>query len=213
VPEEQGMRHRALYCLSVVLLFLSLCGPPPVRAQDPGPRLVGTAVAEDPGESIAVIEDPASGKQRIYREGARLGKGLIKKILFGKVIVETRAGEEVLVVGRGSSQPWPGQPGRLEREEVESSIPDYTHLMEQIRVRPKFEGGQPRGFVIYNIGPGSIFEKMGLQDGDIIVSVNGRAFETTQPVVEFYDALMKGETVSLEVNREGSPQRLLFEIR
>jgi len=197
----------------VVLLFLSLWGPPPVRAQDRGPRLVGTAVAEDPGQSIAVIEDAASGKQRIYREGARLGNGLIKKILFGKVIIETRAGEEMLVVGRGSSQPPPGQPARLERKEVDSSIPDYTHLMEQIRVRAKFEGGRPRGFIIYNIGPGSIFEKMGLQDGDVIVAVNGRAFETTQPVVEFYDALMKGETVSLEVNREDSTQRLLFEIQ
>jgi len=202
----------------VVLLFLSLCGTPLASAQDTGPTLVGTAVAEDPGQSIAVIEDAASGKQLIYREGARLGKGLIKKILFGKVIIETRAGEEMLVVGRGSSQPWPGQPppgqtARLERKEVDSSIPDYTHLMEQIRVRAKFEGGQPRGFVIYNIGPGSIFEKMGLQDGDVIVAVNGRAFGTTQPVVEFYDALMKGETVSLEVNREDSTQRLLFEIR
>jgi len=169
-------------------------------------------VAEDPGESIAVIEDPASGKQRIYREGVRLGKGLIKKILFGKVIIETSAGEVMLVVGRGSSQPPPGQPARLEREEVDASIPDYTKLMEQIRVRPKFEGGQPRGFVIYNIGPGSIFEKMGLQDGDIIVSVNGRVLETSQPVMEFYEALMKEETVSLEVNREDSMQRLLFEI-
>jgi len=170
-------------------------------------------VAEDPGESIAVIEDSATGKQLICREGARFKNGLIKKILFGKVIVETRAGEEVLVVGRGSSQPSPGQTGRLEREEVDSSLPDYTRLMEQIRVRPKFEGGQPSGFVIYNIGPGSIFEKMGLQDGDVIVALNGRAFETSQPVVEFYEALMQEEAVSLEVNREDSTQRLFFEIR
>ena len=207
------MKCRSVCCVLLVLILHAIPGPPLASALDSDRKLVGTVVAADPEQSLAVIENPTTGRQRVYREGDQLGDGFVKKILFGKVIVETGAGEEVLAMGGGSSSPSPRQTARLDRETVDSAIPDYTQMMRQIRVRPKFEGGQPSGFVIYNIGAGSIFEQMGLKDGDVIVAVNGRTFDTTQPVVEFYDALMEDETVSLEVKRGDSTQRLLLEIQ
>jgi general secretion pathway protein C len=85
--------------------------------------------------------------------------------------------------------------------------------MEQISVRPQFEAGRANGFVIYSIEPGSVFERMGLRDGDVIQGINGRTFTTTQPVLDFYDALKEGGTVSLEIQRDETKQKLLFEIR
>jgi type II secretory pathway component PulC len=54
---------------------------------------------------------------------------------------------------------------------------------------------------------------MGLRDGDVIQGINGRTFTTTQPVLDFYDALKEGGTVSLEIQRDETKQKLLFEIR
>jgi len=189
----------------------------PPAPQDIGFLLIGTAVSDDnPEKSLAVVEDQSTGKQGAYREGDQVRDILVKKILFGKVIIVTASGDVAISMNSWSyadsiaSGP---QPGKLDAEEVDAVIPDYMALMHQIRVRSYFSGGRLAGFVIYNIEPGSIFERMGLKNGDVIESVNGKFFTTTQPVVEFYNALMDSETVALEIIRNDKRQGLLFEIQ
>lgn len=188
-----------------------------VKDKDLGFRLIGTAVSDDnPERSLAVVEDQATGTQSVYSEGDLAGGLLIKNILYGKVIVATSTGDMVISVNSGgyarnlASEP---QAGQLSAEELDAVIPDYMALMQQIRVRSYFAEGRLAGFVIYNIEAGSIFERMGLQNGDVIESVNGKFFATTQPVVEFYDALMESETVTLEVIRDNTRKGLLFNIQ
>lgn len=210
------MKHESVYFVILLALSLGLLGYAPASAQDLGLRLVGTAVSDDPRQSYAVIEAQSSGQQKPYREGDQVGEIIIKKILLGKVVVHTPGGEAVLSMRSGESPAGLSQAEpsvRLDRQEVDSALPDYSHLMQQVRVRPKFEGGRPIGFVIYSIEPGSIFARMGLMDGDVITAMNGRSFETSQPVVDFYDALKQGGTVSLDINRDDSSQKLNFEIR
>jgi len=210
------MKHESVYFVILLALSLGLLGYAPASAQDLGLRLVGTAVSDDPRQSYAVIEAQSSGQQKPYREGDQVGEIIIKKILLGKVVVHTPGGEAVLSMRSGESPAGLSQAepsARLDRKEVDSALPDYSHLMQQVRVRPKFEGGRPIGFVIYSIEPGSIFARMGLMDGDVITAMNGRSFETSQPVVDFYDALKQGGTVSLDINRDDSSQKLNFEIR
>jgi type II secretory pathway component PulC len=177
-------------------------------------------VASDSGRSFAIIEVESTGIQRVCREGDRLGEILVKEILFGKVVIGTNAGDAVLSVGSRvaagrlvrASQTAP-QLARLDREEIDSALPDYAQLAREIRTRPRFEGGRPDGFVIYNIGPESILAQLGLHDGDTIVGVNERPFSTTQPAVEFYDALKEGGIGSVEIKRDDGIRELLFEIR
>jgi general secretion pathway protein C len=196
--------------------MLSCLWPALIYAQDLGLKLVGTAVSDDSRQSYAVIEAQSSGQQKPYREGDQVGEILIKKILLGKVVIQTPKGEALLSMRGGESAASASQPrpaARIERKEVNSTLPDYKHLMEQISVRPQFEAGRANGFVIYSLEPGSIFSRMGLRDGDVIQGINGRTFTTTQPVLDFYDALKEGGTVSLEIQRDESKQKLLFEIR
>ena len=85
-------------------------------------------------------------------------------------------GEQILTVGSGrlsGSRPPAPETGPLTKKEVDAALPDYPALMQQIRVRSQFQGGRPAGFVIYKIEPGSIFERMGLENSDVIVKVNG----------------------------------------
>ena len=183
--------------------------------EDLGFRLVGTAVSDNPGQSLAVMEDLSTGKQGTYKEGDRPGGVLIKKILYGEVVVQTNTGEQILTVGSGrlsGSRPPDPETGPLTKKEVDAALPDYPALMQQIRVRSQFREGRPAGFVIYKIEPGSIFERMGLENSDVIVKVNGMEITSSQPVMEFYDALKAGGTISLEVRREDTTRNLMFEI-
>lgn len=187
----------------------------PLAAQDLGWKLVGTAVADDPAVRLAIIEYQPTRHRRAYKEGDRLGEHLIKTILDGQVVISTGTGDAVLSMLRGRNAdalPVNPQIAYLPREEVDSTLPDEMQFMREIGVRPRFEGGRPSGFVIYSIQAESIFARMGLRDGDVIVGVNGKSFATTQSTMEFYDAIKKGGTVSFEIKREDSTQRLFFEI-
>ena len=206
--------------------MLFLCVPAPFSvgipeaqgSQDLGLRLVGTAVGDDPSRNIAIaiIENQSTGNQRACREGDPLGEFVIKKILSGYVVIGTKMGDQTLSLdhggngGRIESSP---QTARLDRKEVDSVLPDYMRLMYEIRVRPHFEAGRPAGFLIYNIEPGSIFSRMGLENGDVIKAVYGRPVATTHEAMEFYGALKTGTTVSLDIRRDKSAQKLHFEIR
>jgi S1-C subfamily serine protease len=107
----------------------------------------------------------------------------------------------------------PPEMARLDRKEVDSTLPDYMQLMKEIRVRPYLKAGRPAGFLIYNIEPGSILSRMGLENGDVINAVNGRRVATTQEASEFYGALKSGTKVSLNIQRDERAQELQFEIR
>jgi general secretion pathway protein C len=205
---------------------VSLAGLP-VALKVLGLKLVGTVVGEDAAANLAIIDDPSTRKQDLYREGDQVGQALVKKILRNKVVLDTGKGDEVLSMEpeekAGSSlaqqqpftslPPTPADSDELTREEIESALPEYRNLMQQIRVRPHFEAGKPGGFMIYNIDPGSIYAKMGLENGDVIKSVNGQPIETTQQALDFYNSLKEGGAVTLEIKRGESTRELRFAIQ
>jgi general secretion pathway protein C len=185
-------------------------------SQDLGLRLVGTAVTSDPTKNFAIIENQSTGNQGAVREGDRVGNLLIKKILSEYVVIGTETGDQKLSISYGGSAgsiESSSQMAHLTRKEVDSTLPDYMQLMQEIRVRPHLEGGQPGGFLVYKIEPDSIFAKMGLENGDVIKAVNGRRVPTTQQAINFYDALKTKATVFLEIQRGESTQELRFGIQ
>jgi general secretion pathway protein C len=219
------MKHRSVYGLSLAALMLFFWMPvlfsvwiPGAKAeQDLGIKLVGTAVTDDPSKSFAIIENQSTGNQGAYREGDRVGDVLIKKILPGFMVISTKTGDETLSMGYGGTSGGDIQPPpemvRLDRKEVDSTLPEYMQLMREIRVRPHLEEGQPGGFLIYNIEPGSIFARMGLQNGDVIMAVNGKPVTKTLQAVDFYNALKKGGTVNLYIKRGEKTEELHFTIQ
>jgi len=199
-----------------------------LAARDLGLALVGTVVADDPRKSIAIVDNRKSGKQELYREGDRVGQVLIKKILRNKIIIDTGGGDMVLTMGHEESlgaspapregprseQPEPSaSPPRLDREEAESGVPGPSQFMQQVRIRPHFQEGQPGGFLIYRIDPNSVFAEMGLQNGDVITAVNGEPITTAQEVSDFYDALEESGEVVLEVKRGEETKEIRVEIQ
>ncbi len=191
----------------------------PVAAHRLDFRLVGTVVADPPGRNLAIFEDESTGEQRGYLVGDQMGEAFIKEILFGKVVIRTSSGDAVLSLkSRGKADTYiaptdetPPLVAHMNKQEFDAVLPDYTHLMREIRMRPRFEGGRPKGFVIYNIDPEGLLGRMGLKDGDLIVGVNDTSFATTQPVVEFYETLKAGGTASFKVERDGEIKELHVE--
>jgi general secretion pathway protein C len=218
------MKQRSIQNLLFLALTAFFCGPVFVNAcmargeaaQGISLQLVGIAIGDDAREKFAILKIRSTGGQGVFREGDRLDNILIKKIMPGYIVINTGEGDVTLSLDSGEeSESFPSsqQITRLDRKEVNSTYPNYMQFMRIIGVRPHVEEGRPGGFLIYNVYPDSLLSRAGLQNGDVIVGLNGRAITTTGQAIDFYEALMSGGTISLEIKRGGKTQDLQFIIQ
>ena len=101
----------------------------------------------------------------------------------------------------------------IAQDVLQSSMSNLNELMTQVRVRPYFRQGKPEGLIVSQIQPDSIFEKLGLMNGDIIASVNGKQMSNPEQAFQLYNNLKSGSQVSIEITRRGQKKMLSYEIQ
>ncbi|MBW2466504.1 MAG: PDZ domain-containing protein [Deltaproteobacteria bacterium] len=101
----------------------------------------------------------------------------------------------------------------IAQDDLQTSMNDLNELMTQVRVRPYFRRGKPEGIIVSRIQPDSIFAKLGLMNGDIIASVNGKQMSSPDEAFQFYNSLKSGEKVSIEITRRGRKRVLSYDIQ
>ena len=186
--------------------------------------LYGTIAGEE-GRGYAVIEERDKKKQRLYKVGDRVAGAVIVKILRNAVVLRVGEKDQVLkkkeIVARGTDRlPPAGMPGPAPAPAPEAaprpqarppqapsgSPADLASLLTQARVTPHVtagSSGKPDGVVINEIQSGSLFENVGLVNGDIIQEVNGRPVTGVADLVSLYRDLKPGANLSVKVSRTG----------
>ena len=101
----------------------------------------------------------------------------------------------------------------IAQEELQGSINDLNQLMTQVRIRPYFRGGKPEGLIVSQIQNDSIFAKLGLMNGDIIASVNGKQMSSPEEAFQLYNSLNTGEQVTVEITRRGQKKLFTYDIQ
>lgn len=97
--------------------------------------------------------------------------------------------------------------------EVDKALSNLSDLATQARVVPAFEGGKTVGFKLFSIRPGSLYSKIGLQNGDVITRVNGYEVNSPEKGLEIYGKLKDAKQVSVDVKRRGKPMSLDYAIK
>lgn len=185
-------------------------------------KLWGT-VTGNKNEIYAVIEDPKGRKQNLYRIGDTVQNAIVKMILREKVILNVDGKDEFLEMEEMYSSGKPikryaspstkiSQKKVIKRSKIENAVKNISQLMKQIKIRPHFENGISDGLSLSGIRPNSIFRKMGLRNGDILVGVEGNTIESVDDALKLYESLKTSSSVTLEIKRHGQPQTINFNI-
>jgi len=101
----------------------------------------------------------------------------------------------------------------IAQDELQGSINDLNQLMTQVRIRPYFRGGKPEGLIVSQIQNDSIFAKLGLMNGDIIASVNGKQMSSPEEAFQLYNSLNTGSQVTVEITRRGQKKMFTYDIQ
>lgn len=198
----------------------------PLRPREPAPppprplplKLLGTLDSH-----AAALLDAASGQCRTLRVGDRWNDVEVVGVGHGHVTVRRDGLEEELGVGRALSVAAvraglpialtaTGATLAMRRADLEQQLPDLARrAMEGGRVVPAFQGSTMVGFKLFAVRPGSLYEELGLQNGDVLESVNGAPLSNPQVAFTLLGRLRDSPSVAVSVDRGG--QKLTWQLR
>ncbi|MGH7863578.1 MAG: PDZ domain-containing protein, partial [Candidatus Binataceae bacterium] len=101
----------------------------------------------------------------------------------------------------------------ISRNFINESFLNLGDLSDQLRATPNVVSGKVNGFALSEIESGSVFEAMGLKDGDIIMQVDGRALNDSAKALAMIPLLRSRQSVNIEVTRGGKPVTLKYDMR
>jgi len=100
----------------------------------------------------------------------------------------------------------------LARSTVDADLQNPAPLFTQIRAIPNVQNGGPHGFRLSEIQPGSVFQQIGLMDGDLLTDVSGQPVGDPMKALVMLQTLRAQSSVTLQVIRNGSPVQLYYSI-
>ena len=83
-----------------------------------------------------------------------------------------------------------------------------TAFAEVVRPQPVFANGVQRGYRVYPGRNRQQFAKLGLQPGDLVLSINGTPLDDPQRGMEIFNTIGTSDRVSVTVERNGQSQEL-----
>ncbi len=98
---------------------------------------------------------------------------------------------------------------RLSREDLNRATANLNSLASEARIVPD---KQENGFKIFSIRPGSIWQKIGIQNGDVIKSINGIELSSPDKALEAYGRLRNASKLSLDIVRRGKRETMEYTI-
>jgi general secretion pathway protein C len=99
------------------------------------------------------------------------------------------------------------------RRELESTVANINEVFTQARAVPFFENGKTVGFRVFAIKPGSVFEKIGLQNGDVINRVNGVELTDPTKAISLFTELQNEGHIAVDLSRNKQAKNFSYEIR
>lgn len=186
-----------------------------------------TGVVAAGSESLALIR-VNNEPETPFAIGEQVARGVtLKEVYSDRAIILRGGAVEALLLeehtaGVGDLVPPPPPTGnvvepqgnnsyRVDRELVAEQMRD-PDIFRQALIVPNAGGG----FLVRQIKPGSIYEKLGLRVGDVIRKVNGRNINSVDEALRLYQqlgGLDQVADVELEVLRAGRPEQLRYTVQ
>ena len=189
-------------------------------------EVTGTIFTGDPKKSFIIVKDAKVPDADIYKPGdVIIEHEEYEVFLVTRGTVELRKGDSKICLAlkgfeknKESAQAAnPGGPQAVRPENVETLEfdsayitqeigPGYANILNSAKLIPEVDGtGKVSGFKIIAITPGSLFDKMKLQNGDVIADVNGVSLRDASQGFKLYQSLQEEREITVGIVRGGEP--------
>jgi general secretion pathway protein C len=110
-------------------------------------------------------------------------------------------------------RPAPSGPVTLRRQEMVQVVDaGLGRFLQKVDVEPSFANGRFQGFRIVELRPGSFWQSVDLQPGDVVLSVNGMPIERDKQAYDAFQTLRTARELRVDYLRDGQPRSLVYPI-
>jgi len=200
-------------------------------------ELLGTIVFSKPEFSVALIKDRNGNRNAYYATGNMLQSAVIRSIERFRVILENggrleslelkAAESKIATAPRLFSAPAVSAgensvafeeigPNRyaVPSSLIDETMSNFSQILTQSRMVPNLTpDNRTDGFRVFQIKPGSLFQKMGMLDQDVIKRVNGQDLDSFEKATGLFGTLRNEKTISIDIVRNGAKINYTYEIR
>lgn len=190
-------------------------------------KLVGTVVADK--KSAAMVTLSGSKKQHVFFLQEEMQPGVrLKQVEPAAIVVDNHGKMERIALETGkpllhapsntaaprfTRSKLPMRSRSLNKQKLQKQMRNFSTLLSQARVTPNFTNKKPDGFMISAIVKGSLYEEIGLLNGDVIKKVNGESVTGAEQAMRMYRELQNATFIDVEIERNGSLQQLSYTIQ
>lgn len=96
------------------------------------------------------------------------------------------------------------------RAEVERTVRNPAALFSQAQIQPHYDGDSMTGMQINSIKPGSLFEEIGIESGDVITELNGIQINSPEESARILSEFSEANEFSVVVEGPEGPRTLHF---
>lgn len=101
----------------------------------------------------------------------------------------------------------------VSRSTLDSALKNPGRFKDGTRPVPKYENGKLSGFEITRMSGGSIFSELGMRNGDIITSINGKKIRSPNDALKMYQKLNSASEIQIGYKRGGVERENSYKIR
>ncbi len=191
-------------------------------ARKPSPlmlTLIGTFITTGQ-EPYAIIEEKKKREQEMFLlEDSVFEQATLKKIYKDRVEIEHNGELEVLMLddslGSASDDAATNDSDDfvIDEADVDKGLENLPLLLTQARAVPYFKDGRAIGLRLFAIKTGSLYEKVGLRNGDILKSINGNSLGDISQAIKLFEKLKEEKSITLLLERTKKDREFRYTIR
>jgi general secretion pathway protein C len=182
--------------------------------------LIGTFLTDNEAP-YAIIENKKDGEQDVFEKNDSVFEAAkLVEIAADHVKIDRNGQIEILSIEDGSSESSTsgsdsgssGDTIQVDAGELDNALSNLPVLLTQARAVPYFKDGASIGLRLFAIRPGSLFEKIGLKNGDILKSINGSSLADITQAIKLFEKLKEEKRIGLVLERNREEQSLTYVI-
>ena len=128
---------------------------------------------------------------------------LNEKESIDKYEIQNNSNQEIIQKDRGAV---------VNREYLNSYISNVDKIWNNISINEIKNGDKIEGFKITKINKNSVFSKLGLQEGDVIKSINNKVLDSYSEAFNIYNNMGNVMDLNMEILRNNEVMELNYEI-
>jgi general secretion pathway protein C len=194
-------------------------------------QLLGTVVSSKGG--VALLKNLSSGQVKAFRIGEAVWElGTLGSVQREIVSLKRPGGQVETVSSKLRSLPKSVVKVSTEDKHIEDGFSrignktevdaryrdrmlkeELPNILMQASSEAVLEGGEIKGFRLFQFEPNSIFAKLGIKEGDVVKEINGVPLNNVARTIQFLNGLRSEPNVSVTIERNGAPVSLDLNVK